>query len=360
MKSSSSHSARLALCSAVSILTAAVPATAASSVFDWPQHDWSRPRPPVIDPGTASTADQPGKPPSDATVLFDGTTLDGWVALNGSAPRWVIKDGVLECAQGSGYIRTRQAFGDCQLHVEWAAPTPPQGTSQARGNSGVFLMGLYEVQVLDSYENLTYADGQAAAAYGQHPPLVNASRPPGQWQTYDILFTRPRFNDRGEVTSPARLTVLHNGVLVQHNVELVGPTGWLQRDPYRQHGDKLPLSLQDHGNPVRYRNLWVRELGADAKRPEFVYDAATLNRLLGSFRCADGLNLLITRPAEILQATISYPGRTMTFPLCAESKTLFYARSFAGEFTFETDADGTAQGLVFRIAGEDRAARKVP
>jgi hypothetical protein len=190
-----------------------------------------------------------------------------------------VKDGALECVKGSGYIRTLQAFGDCQLHVEWAAPTPPEGTSQGRGNSGVFLMGMYEVQVLDSHENVTYADGQAAAAYGQHPPLVNASLPPGQWQTYDILFTRPRFNDRGEVTSPARLTVLHNGVLVQHNVELVGPTGWLKRDPYRAHPDKLPISLQDHGNPVRYRNLWVRELGTDAKRPEFVYDNATLNKL---------------------------------------------------------------------------------
>ncbi len=335
-------------------------AHAASSVFDWPQHDWNRPRPPVIQPATPSTQERPGKPPSDAVVLFDGSSLASWVSLDGSPPKWINQDGVLECARDSGYIRTLQAFGDCQLHVEWAAPTPPSGTSQGRGNSGVFLMGQYEVQVLDSHDNQTYADGQAAAAYGQFPPLVNASLPPGQWQTYDILFTRPRFNDRGEPLSPARFTVLHNGVLVQHNVELVGPTGWLQRDPYRAHPDKLPLSLQDHGNPVRYRNLWIRELGADARRPEFVYDNATLNKLLGSFRVDDGLSIQITRPERLLLATIAYPGRTMTFPLHAESRTVFYARSFEGQFTFRTNPEGVAEFLVFRIAGEDRPARKNP
>lgn len=339
---------------------AASSASAASSVFDWPQHDWSRPRPTVIDPGTASTADKPGRPPSDATVLFGGENLGAWVALDGSPAKWIVKEGVMECVQGSGYVRTVEAFGDCQLHVEWAAPTPPSGTSQGRGNSGVFLMGLYEVQVLDSYENITYADGQAAAAYGQHPPLVNASRPPGQWQTYDIVFTRPRFDDRGELVSPARFTVFHNGVLVQNNVELVGPTGWLKRDPYRRHEDKLPISLQDHGNPVRYRNLWVRELGADAKRREFRYDSASLNKLVGNYRIDDGLTVVITRPAELLQASISYPGRTMNFPLHAGSRTKFYMTTFDGEMTFQTNDQGVAEGVTFHIGGEDRVAKKVP
>jgi hypothetical protein len=329
-----------------------------SSVFDWPQHQWTRPRPPVVSPAEPGTQEKPGRPPSDATVLFHGESLDAWASMDGSAPRWVIRDGVLECAQGSGYIRTLQAFGDCQLHVEWAAPYPPSGSSQGRGNSGVFLMGLYEVQVLDSYDNITYADGQAAAVYGQHPPLVNASRPPGQWQTYDIVFTRPRFAADGSVVSPARFTVFHNGVLVQNNVELVGPTGWLKRDPYRPHPDKLPLSLQDHGNPVRYRNIWIRELGEDAQRPEFVFSAATLDRLTGHYRVDDGLTIRVTRPGDLLKATISYPGRSMEFPLHARSRTRFYMRSFDGEITFQTNDDGVADGLIFHIGGENRRAKR--
>lgn len=328
----------------------------AASVFDWPQHDWSRPRPAIIDPGTASTPERPGRPPSDATVLFDGSSLAGWVSLDGTAPKWVNKDGVLECVKGSGYIRTLQAFGDCQLHLEFAAPTPPEGNSQGRGNSGVFLMGLYEVQVLDSWENITYADGQAAAAYGQHPPLVNASRPPGQWQTYDIIFTRPRFNDRGEVQSPARFTVLHNGVLVQNNVELVGPTGWLKREPYSRHADKLPISLQDHGNPVRYRNLWVRELGPGPKRPEYVYERAWLDKLAGKYRASD-LAIKIARNGDLLEATIGNVGKGVPFPLHAASTTRFYTSTFDSEFVFKLSAGGAVESAIFRIGGEDRAMR---
>ncbi|MGB6682272.1 MAG: DUF1080 domain-containing protein, partial [Candidatus Acidiferrum sp.] len=159
-----------------------------------------------------------------------------------------------------GYIYTKQAFGDCQLHVELREPTPPHGESQERGNSGVFLMGLYEVQVLDSYENKTYADGQASALYGQYPPLVNASRPPGQWQWYDIVFHGPRFGPGGKLLRKAHVTVFHNGVLVQDNVELTGPTENGARPPYKAHPEKLPLALQDHGDPVRFRNIWIREL----------------------------------------------------------------------------------------------------
>jgi hypothetical protein len=166
----------------------------------------------------------------------------------------------MEVVPGTGSIETARGFGDAQLHIEWRTPTPAKGEGQERGNSGVFLMGRYEVQVLDSYQNVTYPDGQAAAIYGQFPPLVNASRPPGEWQTYDIVFHAPRFDASGKLLSPARMTVLHNNVLVQDNVTLVGPTANRQQPPYSAHPDKLPISLQDHGNPMRFRNIWIREL----------------------------------------------------------------------------------------------------
>lgn len=226
----------------------------------WKIHDMDRPVPAVVDPGTTSTPDLPGRAPSDATVLFDGKDLSKWAHKDGSAAKWKVENGYAEVVSKTGYIYTREAFGDCQLHVEFSEPAPPKGESQERGNSGVFLMGLYEIQVLDSFENKTYADGQASAVYGQYPPLVNASRPPGQWQSYDIVFHGPRFDKEGKLTRPAHVTVLHNGVLVQDNVELTGPTEHKQRPPYKAHPEKLPLGLQDHGNPVQYRNIWIREL----------------------------------------------------------------------------------------------------
>jgi hypothetical protein len=226
----------------------------------WKIHDPNRPLPPVIDPGTPSTQELPGHPPSDAVVLFDGKDLSKWAHEDGSAAKWKVENGYAEVAPKSGYIYTREAFGDCQLHVEFAEPVPPKGESQERGNSGVFLMGLYEIQVLDSYENKTYADGQAAAVYGQYPPLVNASRAPGQWQSYDIVFHGPRFDKDGKLLRPARVTVLHDGVLVQDNVELSGPTANGARPPYKAQAEKLPLALQDHGDPVHFRNIWIREL----------------------------------------------------------------------------------------------------
>jgi 3-keto-disaccharide hydrolase len=243
-------------------LLAVAPATAQVSTR-WPQHSMDRPQPPVVTPGPAG---EPAAAPSDAVVLFDGKDLSRWTGDSGQAAPWKVENGYVEIAPGSGNIHTRQGFGDCQLHVEWMAPAPPHGEGQERGNSGVYLMSRYEVQVLDSYDNRTYADGQAAAVYGQYPPLVNASRPPGQWQTYDIVFHRPRFDAQGKLQSPARLTVLHNGVLVQDNVELTGPTAHQTRPPYAVHPDSLPLLLQDHGNPVRYRNIWVRPLSEQTDR----------------------------------------------------------------------------------------------
>ena len=226
----------------------------------WKPNDPDRPLPPVIEPGTASTQDSAGHAPSDAVVLFDGKDLSQWVGEDNQPAKWKVADGYFEVLPHSGLIHTRQPFGDCQLHVEFSEPVPPVGESQERGNSGVFLMGLYEIQVLDSYQNKTYADGQASGVYGQFPPQVNASRPPGHWQAYDIIFHAPRFGKDGKVLRPARMTVLHNGVLVQDNVELSGPTAHHDRPPYKQTPDKLPLSLQDHGNPVRFRNVWIREL----------------------------------------------------------------------------------------------------
>jgi len=226
----------------------------------WKIHDENRPVPPVITPGTSSTQATPGKAPSDAVVLFDGKNLSEWLDKDGGPAKWKVENGYFEVVPKTGYIHTKRAFGDCQLHVEFSEPVPPKGESQERGNSGVFLMGLYEIQVLDSYENKTYADGQAAAVYGQYPPLVNASRPPGQWQTYDVVFHGPRFDQSGKLLRPARVTVFHNGVLVQDNVELTGPTEHGERPPYKAGPEKLPLALQDHGDPVRFRNIWMREL----------------------------------------------------------------------------------------------------
>lgn len=232
---------------------------AQAPTIKWKIHDPNRPNPPIITPGTASTQQAPGDAPSDAVVLFDGKDLSKWVDKDGKPAPWKVEDGYMEVVAKTGNISTRDAFGDCQLHVEFSEPTPAHGESQERGNSGVFLMSTYEIQVLDSYENKTYADGQAAAVYGQYPPLVNAARPPGQWQTYDIFFHGPRFAN-GKLKSPARVTVLHNGVLVQDNVQLTGPTQHGERPPYKAGPDKMPLQLQDHGDPVRYRNIWIREL----------------------------------------------------------------------------------------------------
>jgi hypothetical protein len=243
---------------AVALLVVASASVGAQVSQQWPQHSMERPRPPVVKPGAFESA----PPPSDAIVLFDGKSLAKWQSSDSThrPAKWKVADGYIEIAPGTGGIETRDAFGDCQLHIEWRAPTPAKGEGQERGNSGVFLMGTYEVQVLDSYNNITYADGQAAAVYGQYPPLVNASRPPGEWQSYDIVWHRPHFDAQGRLASAARITVFFNGLLAQDNVILTGPTAHQHRPPYHAHPDALPLGLQDHGNPVRYRNIWIRNL----------------------------------------------------------------------------------------------------
>jgi hypothetical protein len=231
----------------------------------WRIHDAARPHPRIITPG--STA---GAPPSDAIVLFDGKDLSKWGQMKDGQlvdTRWPVRDGYFETGAGSGSMMTREKFGDVQLHVEFATPSPGRGASQDRGNSGVILMGRYEIQVLDSFENITYADGQAASIYGEYPPLVNAARKPGEWQTYDIVFEAPKFNGT-LLVAPAYATVIWNGVLVQHRRPLMGPTsGTRTPHTYVAHDAELPLTLQDHAHPVHYRNVWIRRL-AGYDRPE--------------------------------------------------------------------------------------------
>ncbi|HMC28065.1 MAG TPA: DUF1080 domain-containing protein [Verrucomicrobiae bacterium] len=231
----------------------------------WHVHDPERPQPNVVTPGTFSTPQTPGKPPSDAIVLFDGKDLSQWRDASGSPSGWIVKDGVMivppDKTPHGGDIFTKAEFGDIQLHLEFATPTPPKGDSQERGNSGVFFLGEYELQVLDSYHNRTYADGGAASLYGQYPPLVNASRPPGEWQVYDVAFTAPRFKD-GQVEIPAYITVFHNGVLVHNHTAYLGPTGHKIDPKYNTTKSRGPLKLQDHHNPTKYRNIWVRPLKA--------------------------------------------------------------------------------------------------
>jgi hypothetical protein len=227
-------------------------------------NDRSRPQPPVVTPPTPSTQEKPGDPPSDAVVLFDGKDLSHWVDKTGKGePKWKVENGYFEVAKGTGQISTKEGFGDCQLHVEWMAPNPPVGKDQDRGNSGIFLMSRYELQVLDNYKAETYADGMAGAIYGQYPPQVNATRPPGEWQVYDVVFHAPRFNEDGSVKEPARETVFLNGLLVQDDVSLKGATAHMTLAKYAKHAEKMPITLQDHGHPVRYRNIWIRPIAAE-------------------------------------------------------------------------------------------------
>ena len=319
---------------------------------NWIDHDRDRPMATVIDPGTSSTQELPGKAPSDATVLFDGTDKSAWVAMDGSPTKWIVHDGALECVPGSGYVRTLQSFGDCQLHIEWAAPNPPHGVSQDRGNSGVFFgYDRYECQVLDSYQSKTYADGAAAAIYGQYPPLVNAARPPGQWQTYDIIWTAPRFDGDGKLLSKAHETVIHNGVLVQNNVELTGPTGWINRIPYSAHPERLPIALQDHGHPVRYRNVWVRELG-NPRHKEFMLPESVLASYVGDYGKPKGTIAAVRRLPDGL-LSLNFADRPLV--MHAESPTHFYALSTDVQCDFEVK--GTAKTVSITV-GQDGEAMK--
>jgi hypothetical protein len=216
------------------------------------------PEPKVVTPGKLES-----EPPSDAIVLFDGKDLSKWTA----GEKWDVKDGVATSQKSN--ITTKDSFGDCQLHIEFATPEKVSGSGQGRGNSGVFMMNKYEVQILDSYENKTYFDGQCGSLYKQTPPQVNACRKPGEWQSYEIIFTAPKFAEDGKVLKPAYATVIQNGVLVQNHFELLGSTSYFQSPRYEPHAEKMPIRLQFHGNPVKFRNIWIREIKAlEGKKPQ--------------------------------------------------------------------------------------------
>jgi hypothetical protein len=232
----------------------------------WHLHDPDRPQPAVVTPPQNFSQGAPA--PSDAEILFDGKDLSKWQSARGQDAPWIVKDGYMETAAQQG-IRTRGKWTDFQLHVEFATPVPAKGTGQGRGNSGILINGMYEVQILDSYQAKTYPDGQCAAIYGQSPPLVNASKPPGEWQTYDIIFESPRWNEQGELVKKAVVSVLHNGVVVQNHYEFTGTTDGISREvPWKTlakygtpHPPEVFIELQYHNNPLRFRNIWIRRLG---------------------------------------------------------------------------------------------------
>ncbi len=349
---------------ALRVLLLTVIAANASAAQDtgrrWKVHDLDRPKPRIVTPGA-----QPGQAPSDAVVLFDGRSLDEWTSRDGSPAKWVVRDGYMQTVPGAGAIVSKRVFGDVQLHAEWSTPSPAVGKGQDRGNSGIYFMDNYEVQVLDSYENETYADGQAAALYGQHPPLVNASRPPGEWQSYDVVFRRPRFSASGALVSPARMTVFHNGVLVQDNAELWGPTNWLQNDPYVKHADAMPFVLQDHDHPVRFRNFWVRPLpdlptderGPRVSRATLVVPPAVLQRYVGTYGPSNNAVAVITRRGSRL--FIDPFGRGTPIELFPQSRTRFDFHHTAGTAEFAIEP-GKPPRITVNVAGIERSAERVP
>jgi hypothetical protein len=257
---------KIAICLFAAAIVLGVSSYAEIAVKKYAVHDKGRKNPPVIMPGRRY-----GDPPSDAIILFGGRNpnLSEWASDKGnSEAKWKIVGDYMEVPSKAGGIHTKKDFGNCQLHIEWRTPTglDPKITDQKRSNSGVFFMGRYEVQVLDSFThdnyatNKTYADGQASAIYGQHPPMFNACREAGEWQSYDINFLRPLFDDDGKCIRKARITVIHNGVVVHNNLEIEGTTSHKRKAQYRKHPDKGQIRLQDHGNPIRFRNIWIREL----------------------------------------------------------------------------------------------------
>jgi len=331
----------------------------------WLQHDNHRPKPPVVEPVGSSMAAAPA--PKDAVVLFDGTNLDSWRKPEGGPAGWKVMEGFMEIAPGTGPIESTGKFGDVQLHVEWASPNPPAGKGQDRGNSGIFLMGLYELQVLDSYRADTYTDGQAGAIYGQYPPLANASRPPGEWQTYDIAFRRPRFDKDGKLLEPARVTLIHNGILIQNNEELWGRTNWLELSPYEAHADRGPIQLQDHGHRVRFRNIWVRDLPnrpeptpEDLARPKIVsLSAEALDQFTGDYAMGTKKD---APPATISRGDghllFKLPARPTPLVMQAISPTEFVLPHTDARFTFERDNQGRVTGVLFKVGDGERLLTK--
>lgn len=308
----------------------------------WKAHDKSRPLPKVVDPGEPAS---PASVPSDAIVLFDGKDLSKWKGPNDGEPKWVLKDGVMESVAGAGYVYTKEKFGDCQLHVEWTSPTKVKGKGQGRGNSGVFLPGGFEVQVLDSFNNKTYADGGAASIYGQFPPLVNASRGPGQWQVYDIIFKAPRFDKDKKLVSKAVITVLHNGVVVHHATEAFGPTSWVLHYDYNSGHSEGSIGLQDHGNPVRYRNIWIRKLTTDTSRGTYPesrdFTEDEIGKFVGKYKGRQEVNLI---DGKMYLKTLD---RDMEMVAYVDGT--YGLLKSAGSISFTTDDEGNVTALKMKL-----------
>ena len=324
----------------------------------WRQHDVSRPAPPRVEPAATYAA-----PPADAVVLIPADpsgpgALAAWEAPDGGPAPWRVEGGAVVVEPGSGPIQTTQDFGDLQLHVEWRAADEPQKTSQNRSNSGVFLIdGRYEVQILDTYDNATYADGMAGAIYGQFPPLASALRPSDEWQAYDVFFRGPRFGEGGAVEEPARLTVLVNGVLVQNNELLPGMTIWLESLPYAPHPRAGAIQLQDHGSPVQFRNLWVRESPERPAPPAGYaqFDAADLaadeyDRLVGVYDRENNEGQFVIERTDT-GLGMSMPWRPGVLRMVPTSPTTFELAHTAGRLTFALGADGEPTGLTFEMGG---------
>lgn len=304
-----------------------------------------QPVPPVITPVINNA------PPSDAIILFNGSDLNQWENEKGGEPGWIVKDGAMTVKPGAGIIRTRASFADCQLHIEWKTPVVITGDGQGRGNSGIFLQDTYEVQVLDSYNNITYSNGQAGSVYKQHVPLVNASLKPGEWQVYDIIYTAPRFNMNGTLKSPAWLTVIHNGVLIQNHVQLKGHTPYTGDPAYTPHAFKLPLSLQDHGNEVSYRNIWIREINAvklfDPSQPDTWY----------TYLINSGINNDPDKTIQVTNDLISIEGKHFGYLSTRDSYSNYYLRA---EFKWGTrkypprEKDKRDSGILYHFKNTEK------
>jgi hypothetical protein len=331
-----------------------------AGIVQWKSHDMSRPRPQVME-GLPQTLPAPAPP--NATVLFDGKDLSQWTNMKNEPAAWKVENGYMEIIPGTGGIQTKKGFGDVYLHVEWASPNPPKDTSQDRGNSGIFLMGQYELQVLDSYHADTYADGQAGALYGQVPPRFNVCKPPGEWQAYDIFFRRPRFADDSSVITPASITVLHNGILIQDNEKYFGPTSWLKFLPYTKHADQLPLMLQEHHCAVRFRNIWALPLPENTDPPATYGDKVVnlpdinVENYTGVYdRPGTTAPITITAKGKVLFGNFFWrPGELEMVPL---SSTEFVLKDTDAQIKFELDDKGKAISLIFTVGRVDMPAKR--
>jgi len=339
---------------------AVVSNVADSKTIVWKIHDMTRPKPQVISPMPLKL---PIPPPQGAVVLFAGDNLSNWWGKDKSDPKWKVENSYMEIVPGTGELMSKESFGDVFLHIEWASPDEPDRKGQDRGNSGIFFMNQYEMQVLDSYQADTYADGQAGAIYGQAPPRFNACVPRGQWNAYDIYFRRPRFADDSSLKSPARITVVHNGILIQDNEEYKGPTSWLKYLPYVKHADKMPITLQEHNGKVRFRNIWALPLPELTTTPEG-YGVKTitmandqLDKYVGIYdRPGSNAPITITKSNGSLYGDFFWrPGALELVPVSANE---FALKETAGSVIFEMDDKGQPTGLVFHLGGDNMPATK--